>query len=140
MTLAEFIKQYRTERDMSIRSFAAMVGMSPQSILNIERGLGSNGKPMTSTMATYAKIANAIGMSETVFLNLLNDNVLINPGNEKIPTTERDGQNMLDLSLLSEDQRKAIQEILGMNQDELISALPELKAYVTQRQVQDNSQ
>ena len=140
MTLAEFIKQYRTERDMSIRSFAAMVGMSPQSILNIERGPGSNGKPMTSTMATYAKIANAIGMSETVFLNLLNDNVLINPGNEKIPTTERDGQNMLDLSLLSEDQRKAIQEILGMNQDELISALPELKAYVTQRQVQDNSQ
>ena len=140
MTLAEFIKQYRTEHGMSIRSFAAMVGMSPQSILNIERGIGSDGKPMTSTMKTYAKIANAIGMTEKDFLNLLNDNVLINPGDEKIPTTERDGQNMLDLSLLSEDQRKAIQEILGMNQDELTSALPELKAYVTQRQVQDNSQ
>ena len=139
MTLSEFIKQYRAKHNLSIRAFAAMVGMSPQSILNIERGLGSNGKPMTSTMATYAKIANAIGMSETDFLNLLNDNVLINPGNEKIPTTERDGQNMLDLSLLSEDQRKAIHEILGMNQDELTSVLPELKNYVSQLQTQDDS-
>jgi len=79
MNLGEFIKQYREEHGLSIRQFAAFVGMSPQQVLNIERGLGSSKKPMTSTMKTYKKIAEAVGMSETEFLNLLNDNVTVNP-------------------------------------------------------------
>jgi SOS-response transcriptional repressor LexA len=79
MNLGEFIKQYREEHGLSIRQFAAFVGMSPQQVLNIERGLGSNRKPMSSTMNTYKKIAEAVGMSETDFLNLLNDNVTVNP-------------------------------------------------------------
>ena len=84
MTLSEFIIEYRKEHNMSSRAFARMVKMSPQQITNIEHGVGSNGKPMTSTMKTYKKIAEAIGMTEQDFLNMLNDNVLVNP-NEKSP-------------------------------------------------------
>ena len=80
MTLGEFITQYREQHKLSIRAFASKAGMSPQQILNIERNVGSNGKPMlSSTMKTYKRIAETVGMSETDFLNMLNDNVTVNP-------------------------------------------------------------
>lgn len=79
MTLSEFIIQYCEEHDLSDRAFAALTHLSPQQVGNIKRGIGNNGKPMTSTMKTYKKIADAIGMDETDFLNMLNDNVNINP-------------------------------------------------------------
>lgn len=78
MKLGEFITQYREEHGLSIRAFADLTGISVQQISNIEKGIGNNGKPMTSTMKTYKKIAEAIGMSETDFLNMLNDNVAVN--------------------------------------------------------------
>ena len=79
MTLGEFIKQYREEHNLSVRAFASQVGISPQAVINIETGIGSNGKPMTSTMKTYKKIAEGIGMSEQELLNLLSDNAIVNP-------------------------------------------------------------
>ena len=79
MTLGEFIKKYREEHGLSIRSFASLVGMSPQAVLNIETGIGSNGKPMTSTMKTYKKIAEGVGMSVQELLNILNDNIIVYP-------------------------------------------------------------
>ena len=79
MTLGEFIIQYREDHKLSIRSFATMVGISPQQISNIEKGIGNDGKPMTSTMKTYKKIAEAIGMTENDFLNMLSDDVKVNP-------------------------------------------------------------
>lgn len=79
MTLGEFVKQYREEHSLSVRAFASLVGISPQSVINIETGIGNNGKPMTSTMKTYRKIADGIGMSEQDLLNMLSDNVLVNP-------------------------------------------------------------
>ena len=72
MTLGEFVIQYRAEHKMSIRAFAALVGMSVQQISNIEKGIGNNKKPMSSTMNTYKKIADGIGMSEVDFINMLN--------------------------------------------------------------------
>lgn len=78
MTLSEFIKNYRLEHGLSKRAFALQTGVSVQQISNIENGVGNNGKPMTSTMKTYKKIADGIGMSEVDFLSLLNDNVLVN--------------------------------------------------------------
>lgn len=142
MTLSEFIMQYRKQHDMSIRSFASFVGMSTQQICNIERGLGSNGKPMTSTMKTYKKIAEAVGMSEVDFLNLLNDNVRVNPSaeTENMPIIEVDGHTMLDLSKLSEEQRNAINLLLQADQEALSSALPEIESLVSEQQVQDVQQ
>lgn len=85
MTLGEFVKDYRKEHNYSVRSFANLSGISPQQIINIEKGVGNDGKPMTSTMKTYQKIAKAVGMGETEFLKHLNDDVTVNPSVEKIP-------------------------------------------------------
>lgn len=79
MTLGEFIKKYREEHGLSIRGFAELSGVSIQQISNIEKGIGNNGKKMTSTMKTYKKIAEAVGMSGADFMNMLNENALINP-------------------------------------------------------------
>lgn len=84
MSLSEFIKKYRAEHEMSVRAFATFVGISPQQIINIEKGTGNNGKPMSSTMKTYKKIAEAVGMSEQDFLLLLNDEVHVNPEKDEL--------------------------------------------------------
>ena len=127
---------------MSQRAFASMVGMSPQQICNIERELGSSRKPFTSTMNTYKKIAEAIGMSEVDFLNLLNDNVRVNPseGIEKMPIIDVDGHPMLDLSKLTEDQRNAISLLLQADQEAVSYSLPEAEYLVSEQQVQDVQQ
>lgn len=82
MTLGEFIKQYRAEHGLSKRAFAMMADISVQQVSNIERGLGNNGKPMTSTMKTYTKIADAVGIPEKDFLRLLNDDLRVNPSED----------------------------------------------------------
>lgn len=79
MPLREFIIQYCKDHDMSDRAFAEFVDLSPQQVGNIKRGIGNNGKPMTSNMRTYKKIADALGMHINDFLNLLNDEVNVNP-------------------------------------------------------------
>ena len=141
MTLGEYIKQYRADHDMSIRSFASMVGMSVQQICNIENGVGSDGKPIqSSTMKTYKKIADALGMTETEFLFQLNDDVRTNPTGEKIPITKSDGQYMvIDLSTISEAQKASIQEILNATPQILSVASPELESLLSSPQVQDDS-
>ena len=141
MTLGEFIMQYRAQHDMSIRSFASLVGMSTQQIANIERGTNNEGKPLSSTMKTYGKIAEAIGMSEKDFLNLLNDNVLINPSNEKnMPIVIVDGHTMLDLTMLNERQRNMISLLLQSGGEALPLALPKVESLLSDPIVQDDSQ
>ena len=142
MTLGEFITQYRQQHEMSVRQFASLVSMSPQAILNIERGLGSSGKPMTSTMKTYKRIAEAIGMTEQDFLNMLNDNVLVNPDEyeENMPIKEIDGHTMLDLSALNEAQRKAVILVLQADQQALSVALREVESRLSLLQTLDDQQ
>lgn len=82
MTLGEYIIQYRKEHGLSKRAFAMMADISVQQISNIEKGLGNNGKPMTSTMKTYKKIADAVGIPEKDFLRLLNDDLRVNPSED----------------------------------------------------------
>ena len=93
-------------------------------------------------MNTYKKIAEAVGMSEVDFLNLLNDNVRVNPSaeTENMPIIEVDGHTMLDLSKLSEEQRNAINLLLQADQEALSSALPEIESLVSEQQVQDVQQ
>ena len=80
MTLGEYIKKYRdTHDEMSYRAFAALVGLSPQYVINLEKGLNNDGKPLSATMETYAKIAKGTGITETELLLMLDDSVTINP-------------------------------------------------------------
>ena len=80
MKLGEYIKAYRDAHDkMSYRQFAALVGLSPQYVINLEKGVNNDGKPLSATMETYAKIANGTGVSETELLLMLDDSVTVNP-------------------------------------------------------------
>ena len=119
MTLGEFIKKYREEHGLSVRYFASLSGMSPQQIINIERGVGNDGKPMTSTMKTYQKIAKAVQMDEKDFMNMLNDNVVVNPSDsKKTAIQEDDGQKekyeelKLMLDQLSEKDAERLKDYL----------------------------
>lgn len=120
MTLGEFITKYRLERDLSQRAFAAKVNMSVQQIANIERGIGNNGKPMTSNMRTYTKIAAGLGIDETEFFRMLNDSVVVN------------SRPQLDLQLFADPNCKRSDE-----DQELIDAFHALtddgKAYIRQQ-------
>ena len=119
MTLGEFIKKYREEHGLSVRYFPSLSGMSPQQIINIERGVGNDGKPMTSTMKTYQKIAKAVQMDEKDFMNMLNDNVVVNPSDsKKTAIQEDDGQKekyeelKLMLDQLSEKDAERLKDYL----------------------------
>ena len=120
MTLGEFITKYRLEHDLSQRAFAAKVNMSVQQIANIERGIGNNGKPMTSNMRTYTKIAAGLGIDETEFFRMLNDSVVVN------------SRPQLDLQLFADTNYKRSDE-----DQELIDAFHALtddgKAYIRQQ-------
>lgn len=115
MTLGEFISKYLAEKDISIREFSAMVKMSPQQFSNIIKGIGNNGKPMSSTMKTYKKIADALGMSESEFLKMLNDDVQVNP------------------TVTDEDIKFALFGGDGEITDEMFEEVKRFAAYVKQR-------
>ena len=135
MTLGEFIKKYREEHGkMSIRSFADLVDISPQQIINIEKGVGNNGKPMTSTMKTYKKIAKAIGMDENDFMNMLNDNVLVNPSDKKIPDTVSDAEVLEDNTSTIKECNVVMRTLTQENQK---FALDFLKKLASSQQIQD---
>lgn len=79
MTLSEYIKNYREKNELSVRAFAALSGLSPQYVSNLERGTNNGGKPISPTIDTYSKVAKATGIRELDLLKMLNDNVVVNP-------------------------------------------------------------
>lgn len=80
MKLGDYIRKYREEHGgMSYRAFAALVDLSPQYVANLERGRNNDGKPLSPTMTTYAKIAKGTGVSEVDLLSMLDDVVCVNP-------------------------------------------------------------
>ena len=126
MTLGEFIKKYREEHGLSVRYFASLSGISPQQIINIEKGIGNDGKPMTSTMKTYKKIAKAVNMDEKDFMNLLNDNVVVNPSDNKNTAIQEDnGQK---------EKYEELKRMLDQLTDENAASLKEYALFLLQRQ------
>lgn len=79
MTIGEYIKKYREEHELSGRAFASQVGISPQYVVNLERGVNNDGKPCTPTVRMLAKIAKGTGRSEAELLTMLHEDVAINP-------------------------------------------------------------
>lgn len=73
MTLSEFIKQYREEHKMSMDDFAKISGLSKPYISMLEKNRNSrNGKKITPSIRTYAKIAEGVGMSLNAFMEMMN--------------------------------------------------------------------
>lgn len=78
MTLSEYVKAYRAEHELSVREFARQAKMSATHVTNIERGLNNEGKPLSPTMDSYAKIAAATGKTIDDLFIELSDVVEIN--------------------------------------------------------------
>lgn len=78
MTLGEYIKKYRDEHDLSARAFAALCGLSPQYVLNLEKGKNNDGKPLSPTMETFSKVARTTGISELDLFLTVNQDVTLN--------------------------------------------------------------
>lgn len=72
MTLGEYIKTYREEHELSQRAFARLCGMSVQYVGNLERGTNNDGKRLSPTMSTIAKIAKGTGIREEDLLLSVN--------------------------------------------------------------------
>ena len=108
MKLGEYIKAYRDAHEkMSYRQFAALVGLSPQYVINLEKGVNNDGKPLSATMETYAKIAKGTGISETELLLMLDDTVTINPdlSNREIIVVQK-------FRKADENRKKAVEAVL----------------------------
>lgn len=62
--LGRFIKSYRDNHDLSLRSFAALSGLSHTYIEKLEKGADPrSGKPVVPTVLTLQAIAKATGLS-----------------------------------------------------------------------------
>ena len=64
MTLAEVVKQYRAEHDMSQRTFAKLAKMSNTSLKNIEDGV-----TLAPRVDSLKNIASAMGISLSELFN-----------------------------------------------------------------------
>ena len=103
MTLSEYITKYRAEHELSGRQFAALVGISPQYEVNLERGTNNHGNPVSPSMKVYSKIAKGTGISEIDLLSMLDDEVSVNP-----PLSDQDIRLLEWFRSLPEEKQKAI--------------------------------
>ena len=86
--IGNFIRKYRG--DMSLRDFAEKCGISHTHLDSIEKGVDPRtGKPVSVTVETLKKIANAMGMT-------IND-LLIQSGDVKIEDLQFDNANIVDV-------------------------------------------
>ena len=86
--IGNFIRKYRG--DMSLRDFAEKCGISHTHLDSIEKGIDPRtGKPVSVTVETLKKIANAMGMT-------IND-LLIQSGDVKIEDLQFDNANIVDI-------------------------------------------
>ena len=112
MTLSEYIKKYRTDHDLSYQGFAKLVGLSKQYVSNLEKGINNDGKPLSPTMSTYAKIAKGTGISESALLGMLDDTVTVNPKSvnplqAKYNALDPHGKKVVDF-VLDEEYKRCI--------------------------------
>ena len=86
--IGNFIRKYRG--DMSLRDFAEKCGISHTHLDSIEKGIDPRtGKPVSVTVETLKKIANAMGMT-------IND-LLIQSGDVKIEDLQFDNANIVEV-------------------------------------------
>ncbi|PEW88874.1 transcriptional regulator [Bacillus cereus] len=98
-TLGMIIREYRQERNLSLREFATRCQLSHSYIDKLEKGIDPrNGKPVEPTLAVIEQIAKAINKDKT---NLLEEIGYLNkPNNIKLsPKDERDIARDLEKTL-----------------------------------------
>lgn len=107
MTLGDYIDNFIKEHDLSYESFGKMAGISKQYVGILIRGINNEGKPVSPTVKTYAKIAKATGISELELMLMVNDNVTVNPelSNRELIVVHK-------FRVADEDRKKAVEDLL----------------------------
>jgi len=130
MKIGDYIKKYREEHELSGRAFADLVGISPQYVNMLERGLNNDGKPISPTITTYHKIAVGTGITENELLAMLDDTVKINPKAEKA----NDSEIMRKYNALDDHGKKVVNLVLNAEHERCVGKsvadLPEKKTKV----------
>lgn len=106
MTFGEYIKAYREEHELSQRAFARLCGMSVQYVGNLERGTNNDGKRLSPTMSTIAKIAKGTGISEEDLL------LSVNGTSVKINLSKREKTLVQKFRALDETGKLAVEAVL----------------------------
>ena len=78
MKLGEYIKQYRQEHGLSMRSFAATCGLSVGYISMLENNRNpQTGEPITPSISSYRAVAEATGISLDSLIGIVDDKISI---------------------------------------------------------------
>lgn len=107
MTLGEIIKQYRKSRDISLRKFSELSGVSHSYIDSLEKNFDhSTKKSIAPGIETIKKVASAVGMTLEEIIACLDDEQLIgiNFQENKVNNTEKlevykDGQFKVEIEI-----------------------------------------
>lgn len=75
MTLGECINQYLTEKNMSMRTFAALAGVSHSYVSYIVNGKTSRGDQPVPTIDKYRAFAKAMGIDVNQLIAMVDDSI-----------------------------------------------------------------
>lgn len=136
MTLGEFVKSYRKSHGMSQRSFAEFSNISNQYISLLEKGVNNDGKPLSPTMSTFSKIADAVGIPINDFLGMLSGNVTISILEKDEAQHNRSSESIASsLDQLSDNQLDDLfmQLISGKDKDYLLRLAAKILEMASQK-------
>ena len=111
MELSKMVKEYRDRLHMSQREFAKLVGVSNQTISNIERGYNSKGEPFNPDTATYKKLAQTMYLSLGDLLLQTGGEITINP--ETIDLSDEELRLIYCYRNADDDIKTAIKTLLA---------------------------
>jgi len=111
MELGKMVKEYRDRLHMSQREFAKLVGVSNQTISNIERGYNSKGEPFNPDTATYKKLAQTMYLSLGDLLLQTGGEITINP--ETIDLSDEELRLIYCYRNADDDMKNAIKTLLA---------------------------
>lgn len=113
MKLRDIIRQYREQHSMSRREFGRKCGLSNAYISILESGVNPRtGEPLSPTVETYQKIAQAMGISINALFSMLGDDELIT---FNAVADSSDKQKLLDfIEQLPDDQLPTYRALLEL--------------------------
>lgn len=110
------LRKLRKARGMSMRELGEAVGVSESMIGMIETG---RRKPSYELLL---KLGEELDCGVDYLVN-----------DRKIPITESDGQNLLDLSQLNEEQKKLIEDVLRLNPQQRSAVLSVTESFLSNK-------
>ena len=108
MTLGEYVYQYITDHNMSMRGFARKADVSHTYITYIVNGKTSRGEPLVPTIDKYRKIARAMGMDVNDLISAVDDGISWGAGKKDSPVLTSEDHELISVfhELNDEGQHK----------------------------------